>query len=54
MYARAQIGGNFRLGIPEIFGGEDADGDERADEADDAKGREKYPLEPELDSAEGL
>ena len=46
--------GQLRLEIPEIFGGEDGDGDEGADEADDAKGREKYPLEPELDSAEGL
>ena len=44
----------LRLEIPEISCGEDGDGDEGADEADDAKGREKYPLEPELDSVEGL
>ena len=46
--------GQLRLEIPEIFGGEDGDGDEGSDQSDDAKGREKYPLEPELDSAEGL
>ena len=35
--------GQLRLEIPEIFGGEDGDGDEGADEADDAKGRENIP-----------